>query len=197
LADTQQPPPRLPANTCQHTRKRPSDRPLINTRHLARTIQPGSPRDGVSGCVGQTRPMAWPQLPIRAVAILSRAVPQRADMETMECMNGRWLRGWRWVAAATVIVALVLGTGVVLRAKGLGTAANAVQLLGLAPLVATSAGLPHPRRRRNQARSGWRHRLLGSSQALFMRWAVTSGFAHSEIHRCRARVCSRRAAHEA
>jgi len=42
---------------------------------------------------------------------------------------------WRWVAAAFLIAALVLGFGFILRATNLGTAANVAQLVSLAPLI--------------------------------------------------------------
>lgn len=57
-------------------------------------------------------------------------------------MAWRGRGGWRWLAAALFIAALVLGLGFVLRASGLGTAANVAQLVSLAPLVVGLANWP-------------------------------------------------------
>src|SRR5690242_2465795 len=50
-------------------------------------------------------------------------------------MKVRRRYGWRWTAAAVLIALLVLGIGFVLRRAGLGAAANAAQLVALAPLI--------------------------------------------------------------
>ena len=43
--------------------------------------------------------------------------------------------GWRWAAVAVLLALLVLGLGFILRSAGLGAAANAAQLVALAPLI--------------------------------------------------------------
>lgn len=53
---------------------------------------------------------------------------------------------WRWFVVAVVIAALVLGLGFVLRAAGLGAAANVAQLVSLAPLVVGLANWPRAKR---------------------------------------------------
>ena len=63
-------------------------------------------------------------------------------------MGMAWRRrdDWRWVVAALLIAALVLGLGFALRASGLGTAANVAQLVSLGPLVVGLANWPRDRR---------------------------------------------------
>ena len=51
----------------------------------------------------------------------------------------------RWVTAALLITALVLGLGLMLRAAGLGAAANVAQLVSLAPLIVGLANWTRPR----------------------------------------------------
>jgi hypothetical protein len=56
-------------------------------------------------------------------------------------MSGMRRRGsWRWAVAAVVIGVIVLGLGVALRAAGLGAAANAAQVVSLAPLMTGVVG---------------------------------------------------------
>lgn len=55
---------------------------------------------------------------------------------------------WRWAAAAAGLIGLlVLGLAIVLRFAGLGAAANAAQLVSLAPLIAGVIGWARSRRR--------------------------------------------------
>jgi hypothetical protein len=62
-------------------------------------------------------------------------------------MDGHSRDGLRWVAAAVVVAALVLGLGFALRAAGLTAAANHVQLVSPTPLIAGLVGWAWTRRR--------------------------------------------------
>ena len=61
-------------------------------------------------------------------------------------MLGRAGSGWRWVAAALAIALLALGLGSLLRARGLGEAANIAQLISLIPLLGGIIGWARARR---------------------------------------------------
>jgi outer membrane protein assembly factor BamB len=70
---------------------------------------------------------------------------------------------WRWVVAALLVGALVLGLGFLLRAAGLTAAANVAQLVSLAPLVAAVIGWA---KARYVGRGPDGHRMVSLSEIL-------------------------------
>jgi hypothetical protein len=73
---------------------------------------------------------------------------------------------WRWIAAAVLSAALVLGLAVVLRVAGLGAAANVAQLVSLLTLLPLVAGFVNRPSARSSERITKDAQLAGLSEKL-------------------------------
>jgi hypothetical protein len=77
----------------------------------------------------------------------------------MGVMGGRRRGAWRWALAVTVAAALVIGLGFVLRAQGIGVAADVAQLVALVPIVGWVVGWAASRRASRDSTDGEQIRL--------------------------------------